>query len=85
MGPLQRLYFMNNGFVADRAKALAGRLAAAASDDRERINAAYRLLFARAPTGDEIALGLRFLQAKDKAWEQYAQVLLSSAEFSSIN
>lgn len=88
LGPVQRLFFLNNSFVAQEAKALADRLHAGAtsgSDDAEKIRQAYRLLFGRAPTNEEIQLGLEFLQRSSRAWSQYAQVLLSSSEFSAVN
>nr|MDQ2899750.1 DUF1553 domain-containing protein [Acidobacteriota bacterium] len=85
LGPMQRLYFMNNSFVGLQAKALANRLAAKDSDDRARIARAYRLLFGRAPTNSETRMGLDFLAGNAQAWPQYTQVLLSSAEFSSVN
>lgn len=78
--PPQRLYFMNNQWVIDQAKAFAARLTAA--DDAKKIDEAYRLLFQRAPQPDEKKLGLEFLQqAGDKGWAQYAQVLMTSNEF----
>ena len=76
---------MNNSFVGLQAKALAERLAAVDADDRVRIAAAYRLLFGRAPTDVETQMGLDFLARNAQAWPQYTQVLLSSAEFSSVN
>jgi hypothetical protein len=79
--PLQRLFFMNSPLVADQAKALAARLR---GEDTARIDEAYRLLFSRAPTKQEMALGLQFLRQGDDAWPQYAQVLLSSNEFSFV-
>src|SRR6185436_6909937 len=76
--PLQRLFFMISSLVADQAKALAARLK---GDDTARITEAYRLLFSRVPSKQEVELGLQFLhQAKDP-WPEYAQVLLSSNEF----
>lgn len=83
-GPMQRLFFLNNAFVAAQAKALAGRLASSASSDEDRIKAAYRLLYARQPKAQEIQMGLDFL-AKSGSWPQYAQVLLGSSEFTSVN
>ncbi|HLJ13581.1 MAG TPA: PSD1 and planctomycete cytochrome C domain-containing protein [Bryobacteraceae bacterium] len=85
VGPMQRLYFMNNSFVALQAKALADRLNAAENDDAVKIARAYQLLFARSPSSPEIQLGLEFLAKTGQAWPQYVQVLLSSAEFSSVN
>ena len=81
-GPLQRLFFMNSEFVRIQAQALAGRLK---GTDAEKIDAAYRLLFARRPTDSEVAAGLDFLKNGGDAWAQYAQVLLSSSEFSALN
>ena len=81
-GPLQRLFFMNSEFVHAQAKALAARLE---GTDAEKIDRAYRLLFARRPTDTEIAAGLSFLGKDPGAWIQYAQVLLSSSEFTAIN
>jgi hypothetical protein len=85
LGPMQRLYFMNNSFVGLQAKALAEQLAAKEPDDGARITQAYRLLFGRTPTTAETQLGLEFLAKNAEAWPQYTQVLLSSAEFSSVN
>jgi hypothetical protein len=81
---MQRLYFMNNEFVAHQAEAFAGRLAEAASDDGARIREAYRLALGRPPTDQEIQMGKDFLRAPGSSWPQYAQVLLTSAEFVSV-
>ena len=79
--PLQKLFFMNSSFVADQAKALAAKLK---GDDAARIGEAYRLLFSRAPSKQEIALAQPFLHQGKDPWPQYAQVLLSSNEFSFV-
>lgn len=81
-GPLQRLFFMNSEFVRVQAQALAGRLK---GTDTEKIDRAYRLLFARRPIDSEVAAGLEFLKNGGDAWAQYAQVLLGSSEFSAVN
>jgi hypothetical protein len=81
-GPLQRLFFMNSDFVRAQAKTLAERLE---GTDADKIRRAYRLLFARQPTEQELAAGLAFLKKGGDAWAQYAQVLLSSSEFSAVN
>jgi mono/diheme cytochrome c family protein len=85
VGPLQQLYFMNSSFVALQAKALAKRLNSGTSDDKARITLAYRLLFGRLPTQSEVRLGLDFLAQSHQSWPQYAQALLHSSEFSSLN
>jgi hypothetical protein len=79
--PLQRLFFMNGGVVADQAKALAARLK---GDDPSRIREAYLLLFGRTASKQEIELGLQFLHQGKDPWPEYAQVLLSSNEFSFV-
>ena len=85
VGPLQRLYFLNNDFVMNRAKAVADRLNGGSDlDDTAKINKAYRLLFGRSAKKSEIELGLEFLTESNGAWSQYAQVLLSSSEFSAV-
>lgn len=85
LGPMQRLYFMNNSFVGLQAKALADRLEAKDTEDRARIARAYWLLFGRSPTSVETRMGLDFMANNAEAWPQYTLVLLSSAEFSSVN
>jgi len=85
VGPLQRLWFMNNGFVAAQTRSLLDRL----NNDQgqtyeQKIGKAYRLLFERAPTAMEVRVGLQFLK-ESQSWPQYAQALLSSSEFSSVN
>ena len=81
IGPMQRLYFLNNSFVAAQARALVERVQNT-GDDPKRITETYKLLFSREPTGEELKLGLEFLA--ESRWPQYAQVLLSSSEFSSV-
>ena len=81
IGPMQRLYFLNNSFVAAQAKAVAERMQSV-RDDALLITETYKLLFSREPTSEEVKLGREFLA--ESPWPQYVQVLLSSAEFSSV-
>lgn len=69
--PLQRLFFLNSGFIKQRAEALSGRIT--------NVERAYELLFYRPPTPREKQRGEAFLRQASKA--EYAQVLLSSNEF----
>jgi hypothetical protein len=64
--PQQFLFMLNSPFMVNRAKALALRLEASATDDSTRIANAYQLLFSRQPSSTERAMGLAFLQ-QDKA------------------
>jgi hypothetical protein len=84
IGPMQRLYFMNSKFVAQQAKAFADRINKESGDARQHIARAYRILFGRPASEEEIRLGLEFVEAKPDAWPQYAQVLLGTTEFSAI-
>jgi hypothetical protein len=83
--PLQKLFFMNSDFVMEQSKALAKELSASPGDDSTRISTAYRLLFQREPSPEERKLAIDFLHGSSNAWPQYAQVLLSSNEFSYLN
>ncbi len=94
--PVQRLYFMNNDFVYDQAGKLAERVFAKGSD-AARIAEAYRLLFGRPPSRQEVEVGLQFLRTTPEkpgnsvsgepitAWKEYARVLLSANEFEFID
>ncbi|MFO0808439.1 MAG: PSD1 and planctomycete cytochrome C domain-containing protein [Gemmataceae bacterium] len=90
--PQQALFLLNSPFAVEQAKALVARSEVAALSQPElRIDALHRLLYARPATGEEIDLGLRFLDAaptegtKLTPWEQYAQVLLLANEFAFVD
>ncbi|MBY0457925.1 MAG: DUF1553 domain-containing protein, partial [Gemmataceae bacterium] len=84
--PQQQLFALNSQFMTSQAQAFAARVEKLASADEDRVQAAYRLAFGRAPDKRELDLGLRYLklpaQPDDKLtrWQQYAQVLLASNE-----
>ncbi len=87
--PLQQLFLFNSPFVQARAAALVRRVQSeSASDLSNQIRQAYRELFQRDGTDDEIATAREFFQAseadgvsREAAWRQYAQALLGSNEF----
>ena len=83
----QELFFLNSGFIAQRAQALARRAGAGPKrDETSRIHSAYRILFGRAPSRDELQLGENFLQPdQSDGWQRYAQALLNSNEFLFVN
>src|SRR5207244_8973334 len=59
--PQQALFMMNSPFVVEQARHLAARPEfAALKNPARRVRYAYRLLFGRLPSADELALGLRF-------------------------
>lgn len=83
IGPLQRLYYLNNPFFIEQSQALAGRLAADAGIGfRDRVTRAYELLFSRQPDDGELAAAREYLRTD--SWEQYCQVLLASSEFLTV-
>jgi hypothetical protein len=83
--PLQRLFFLNSEFILGHSDALAARLGSAGGDEA-MIREAYRVLYAREATPSDIQVSQEFLRSAGKdAWTQYAQVLLSSNEFSFVD
>jgi hypothetical protein len=61
--PLQRLFFMNSDFVQQQAEAIAQKIAGEA-DNAARIQKAYRLVFARDASAEEVKLGLEYVRAE---------------------
>jgi hypothetical protein len=80
--PLQGLFFLNSDFVMQRAAAFAKRVSGE-PDEAARIRKAYRLLYYREPAREELQLGIDYL--KKTNWPRYAQVLLTSNEFTHQN
>ncbi|HUQ92362.1 MAG TPA: PSD1 and planctomycete cytochrome C domain-containing protein [Bryobacteraceae bacterium] len=86
--PVQRLFFLNSEFIKQQAEGLCARVRAAVPVDTEaQVRAFYDLLFGRAPEPRELAVARRFLDpaAGDAALAEFAQVLLSSSEFSFVD
>jgi Protein of unknown function (DUF1553)/Protein of unknown function (DUF1549)/Planctomycete cytochrome C/Concanavalin A-like lectin/glucanases superfamily len=80
----QALFFMNDPFVGDLARALAARVATeATSGDDARIQRLYAIALGRPPTRGEIEIGLRLLTPDREVdpWERYCQIVLCSNEF----
>jgi hypothetical protein len=82
----QALYLMNDAWVLDRIRQLARR--AGPGDEAARIQAAYRLLYGRRASPDEVALGRDFLKSGEAGspstlgiWELYVQALVMANEF----
>lgn len=83
--PLQKLFFMNSPFVMEQSAALAERVASAVPSEDQRIAATYRMILQRDPTPEERKLAREFLAGNAGAWPRFAQVLLSSNEFTYLN
>jgi Protein of unknown function (DUF1553)/Protein of unknown function (DUF1549)/Planctomycete cytochrome C len=61
--PLQRLFFMNSDFMQQQGELLARRVAEEPTT-QARIEKAYRLVFGRAPTPEEVRIGIDYLKAE---------------------
>jgi Protein of unknown function (DUF1549)/Protein of unknown function (DUF1553)/Planctomycete cytochrome C len=73
--PLQALYMMNNGFVAEQARHIAGRPELlSGTPDEEKIAFIYQLFFQRAPSAAELRL------AKNYVTDQQAKPAMGGAE-----
>ena len=83
--PLQGLFFLNSDLVMRLSEALSSRLQREAQDEKARIRLAYRLLFGRQPTREEMQMGQEFVHNGTDLWPHYSQVLLSSNEFLYLN
>jgi hypothetical protein len=91
--PLQKMFVLNSPFMVEQAGALTARLIEEVPDSAlaakyQRIDLAYRLLYGRSPTDEEMKLGLRFLSSDgtrsvpttDERLKQYSHVLLAANE-----
>ncbi len=81
----QALFFLNDAFVWEQARALAARVAREAPDEAPaaRIRRLYRLALGRLPAHGEMAVGLEMISGPDPArgLERYCHVLLCTNEF----
>jgi hypothetical protein len=95
--PQQALFLLNSPFVLQQARTLVRQPdVAGAPAGVARVQKLYRRVYARAADRDEVALGLRYLEAARAepgpagaqgldAWERYAQVLLLANEFAFVD
>lgn len=93
--PQQQLFIINSPFVIEQSKLLAKRIQAYSKSESENINAAYKILFSRQPSPNELELAMYFLHANEESgekplnkmdrWERLSQALLASNEFMYID
>jgi hypothetical protein len=78
----QALFFLNDPFVADQARALARRVAREAPGREERTRRLYEIVYGRAPTRAEAAIARRLLAAPSEVdpWERYCHTVLCANE-----
>jgi hypothetical protein len=82
--PTQALYFMNAPFFHEQAASFSQRLMAR-SDDLDRVDLAFRILYQRRPTSFERDQAKSFISqypgSVEEKWTGYARVLLAANEF----
>jgi hypothetical protein len=85
--PPQALFWMNHPFVESISRQIATRPEIQGeSDPSKKIEALYRLLFARLPTEAERKLGERFVaKSANDPWPKYVHALLQSNELSFLD
>lgn len=62
--PAQQLFFLNSPFVAKQAKTIADKVSDAHLKDEDRITMAYRMIYQRKPSAEEIRMGVAFLNSE---------------------
>ncbi|MGL4419958.1 MAG: DUF1553 domain-containing protein, partial [Gemmataceae bacterium] len=84
----QALYLLNNPFVLKQAEATSIRLYNMGNSDPERVRQAYRVIYGRSPSAEELQNAESFLAklasqktSKKQSWGLFCQALLMSAEF----
>jgi hypothetical protein len=90
--PQQALFLLNSPFVLQQARTLVRQPDVAGAEGAARVQRLYRRVYGRSADRDEVALGLRYLEAARNEpgpagaagldpWARYAQVLLLANEF----
>ena len=84
--PTQALFLMNSPLIVEHARHTARRVAGLGKDTSSRIETAYQLILARAPSDGERGDAATFLTGfpgdkEDEALAAYCQTLFASAEF----
>jgi hypothetical protein len=94
--PLQQLFVLNSEFMTEQARGVVKQLANE-KDEAAKIQKAFVLLYGRPATERDVKMGLDFLampeptlpstepKPKLSRWEQYAQVLLATNEFTFVD
>ncbi len=81
----QALYFMNNPFVVERARAVAAATAGLRDSAGARVSGIYLRVLGREPGEEDLGQALDFLRNGEKSggdpWAPFVQALFASAEF----
>ena len=85
VNPLQKLFVLNSPFMQSNSNALSKLLESSATHPVDRIKMTYQMLFARQPDETEIADSLEFLGSENPSWTQWAQIMLATNEFATLD
>lgn len=85
VNPLQKLFVLNSPFMQSNSNALSKLLESSATHPVDRIKMTYQMLFARQPDETEIADSLEFLGNENPSWTQWAQIMLATNEFATLD
>ena len=86
---IQKLFIMNNQFMAEQSKRLAKRVTGYKMTKSEQVHKIYSLLYSREPSATELDIAFDFLrlpsESKFTRWEQYSHALLAANEMNYID
>jgi hypothetical protein len=78
----QSLFFLNDPFVSEQARSLAGRVVKEVSSGQlDQIHKLYVLALGRPPTTAESTFAVRFLASEGSTWERYCHLVVCQNEF----
>lgn len=93
--PQQQLFIINSPFVIEQSKLLAKKIQSISKSETENIISAYKIIFSRPPSSNELEIAMLFLHANEESiekpmnkmdrWERFAQALIASNEFMYID
>jgi hypothetical protein len=85
VNPLQKLFVLNSPFMKTHSEALSQQLELVATHPVDRIRSTYQVLFARQPSDAEMTDSLEFLSGENPSWVQWAQIMLATNEFATLD
>ncbi len=77
----QALFLMNSQVVAQASQALADRLLSERTNNEDRVELLFELLFSRSPTKEERHKALQFIQDDGLSWKSLCRALMMTNEF----
>jgi hypothetical protein len=81
MIPQQQLFALNSPFIVAMAKEMAARLQREETTDEARVRRAWRLVYCRLPSDEELTASLEYVRSTEHDWPRFCHAVLSSNEF----